>query len=436
MRDKRLSVGLMAAFVVLTATLFVTSAWAASREKILHNFGDHGNDGILPSNGALIFDSAGNLYGTTYAGGTGTACNENCGTVFELTPESNGGWTEKILHNFGHGSDGSNPAGSLIFDASGNLYGTTTGGGSHGACTVFELSPNASGGWSKKVLHSFNHKDGLNPYANLILDAAGNLYGTTATGGSGTDCFGYGCGTVFELTQNSSGDWTEKVLHTFHKNRDGWLLYDSLIFDAVGNLYGTTSKGGTVTDCLGNGCGTVFELTPKADGGWSEKVLHRFNSKDGGAPNGLIFDASGNLYGTTYFGGRYSNRFNCPSGCGTVFELMPTAEAWNERLIHNFDDDGKDGFGPSASLIFDAAGNLYGTTAFGRVRGTGTVFEMTPTANGDWNEKVLHSFQDNSGDGQWPIAAVVMGAAGNLYGTTEIGGSVGGGGGTAFEIER
>ena len=213
MRDKRLSIRLKLRLAFFTATLLVASAWATPREKILHNF--NFTDGTGPVAG-LIFDGTGNLYGTTFGGGNGTACNANCGTVFELTPKAGGGWKEMVLHNFGHGTDGATPYAGLIFDASGNLYGTTSAGGIYGAGTVFELTPNADGGWAEKLLHSFNGKDGLNPYASLIFDTSGNLYGTTRSGGSGTDCFGTSCGTVFELTPKADGGWTEKVLHTFH----------------------------------------------------------------------------------------------------------------------------------------------------------------------------------------------------------------------------
>jgi uncharacterized repeat protein (TIGR03803 family) len=432
MRGKKSWIILKACSTIFTMTLLVTGAVAAPREKILHDFGN-GSDGTLPSS-ALILDGSGNLYGTTYTGGTGSACNQNCGTVFELTPKAHGGWKETVLHSFGHGADGTNPYAGLVFDASGNLYGTTSGGGIFGAGTVFELTPKANGEWTERVLHNFNSRDGLTPYATLIFDSAGNLYGTTQLGGDGKDCFGYGCGTVFELTPKSDGDWTEKVLYTFHKNRGGWLLYDSLIFDPAGNLYGTTSVGGNVNGCQGDGCGTVFELTPKAGGVWKEKVLHRFNGQDGYGPNGLVFDASGNLYGTTYFGGRYYNGIPCLLGCGTAFVLMPKAETWNETVLRNFQENDRDGIAPHSSLIFDTAGNLYGTTQNGGLYNSGTVFELTPKADGNWKQKVLRSFNPNNGDGSLPVAAVVMDAAGNLYGTTEIGGPYDGGGGTAFEV--
>ena len=174
MRGKRLSIGLRAALAIFAATLFMTSTWAAAQEKVLHSFNNNGTDGLSPDAG-LIFDAAGNLYGTTYAGGT-----YNYGTVFELTPAAGGGWTEKVLHSFSNGTDGGYPVAGLIFDAAGNLYGTTYRGGTYGCGTVFELTPAAGGSWTEKVLYSFgNGTDGAYPDAGLIFDAAGNLYGTT-----------------------------------------------------------------------------------------------------------------------------------------------------------------------------------------------------------------------------------------------------------------
>lgn len=338
------------------------------KETILHNFNNNGRDGIYPY-GGLIFDGTGNLYGTTAEGGA-----HNGGTVFELTPKAGGGWTEKVLHafNYNNGSDGTNPYVSLIFDAVGNLYGTTYNGGSYNHGTVFELTPKAGGGWTETVLYNFNPNgiDGTNPYASLIFDGTGNLYSTTNYGGSQNS------GTVFELTPQAGGGWTESVLHSFKNNsRDGNAPFASLILDSVGNLYGTTSSGGA------HGDGTVFELTPSAGGGWTEKVLHNFNlnGRDGASPfSGLIFDAAGNLYGTTLQGGDHTY---CGGGCGTVFELTPKAGGgWTEKLLHKFNFfTGKSGEYPNAGLVFDAAGNLYGTTLNGGVpENAGTVFEIIP----------------------------------------------------------
>jgi uncharacterized repeat protein (TIGR03803 family) len=410
---------------MFVVALLATTICAAT-EKKLHNFGN-GADGAYPAAG-LIFDAAGNLYGTTTSGGDYSCGSFQCGTVFELTPDGRGGWTEKKLHNFGNGADGSLPYGGLIFDAAGNLYGTTASGGEYNQGTVFELTPNGSGGWTEKKLHNFgNGTDGAFPDAGLVIDAAGNLYGTTYYGGD-YPCGGRGCGTVFELTPKQGGGWTEKKLHNFRHGSDGAFPQASLILDAAGNLYGTTPVGG---DRKG---GTVFEVSPTVGGGWSEKVLYgfQFGGTDEYYPiASLIFDAVGNLYGTTWDGGAYY--------AGTVFELMPAeGGGWSEKRLHSFNSDGEDGSSPYAGVILDAAGNLYGTTTTGGDYGfcadgpCGTVFEMTPNGSGGWTEKKLHNFTFYGKDGSQSMAGLTLDAAGNLYGTTLAGGDYDGG--TVFEI--
>jgi uncharacterized repeat protein (TIGR03803 family) len=381
-------------------------------EKRVHSFClAHGcPDGKDPY-GGLIFDAAGNLYGTTTVGGA-----YKKGTVFELIPGAHGGWSEKVLHSFS-GKDGRGPMASLTFDATGNLYGTTNGGGANGVGTVFELSPGKNGKWSEKVLHSFNNngKDGYNPYAaSVIFDATGSLYTATAYGG------GHGHGAVFQFTPGNNGQWTQTALYSFciaSGCADGSGPVGTLIFDAAGNLYGSTGAGGTGNSC-GEGCGTVFQLTPGTNG-WTETVLYSFaGGADGQQPNApLIFDAAGNLYGT---GGGGAN------GDGTVFELSPDGGGkWTETVLHSF-GNGTDGREPLANLIFDAAGNLYGTTAFGGADAGGTVFELSPGSNGTWTETVLHNFcfsGNGCKDGRNPEAGLVFDPAGNLYGTTYTGGT-------------
>jgi len=232
-------------------------SWAASgwTETILHNFNVDGIDGFFPT-GSLLFDSAGNIYGLTYEGGGVTsACRYGCGIAFELVRGQNGHWTGKVLHNFTTSSgDGQFPFGSLVFDKQGNLYGTaSSGGGSSNSGIVFELSPSSGAAWSETILHNFNDSatDGASPNAGLIFDSAGNLYSTTIGGGSD------GQGTVFELSLAGGGTRTETILHSFSNQAvDGYNPNGGLILDKSGNLYGVTASGGQNQD------GAVFEVTP------------------------------------------------------------------------------------------------------------------------------------------------------------------------------
>jgi uncharacterized repeat protein (TIGR03803 family) len=328
--------------------------------------------------------------------------------------------SERVLYPFDdNGEDGLYPYAGLIFDSAGNLYGTTNKGGVYGVGTVFELTREAGGGLTETVLHSFDDdgKDGSYPYAGLIFDSAGNLYGTTFLGGA------YNGGTVFELTPKAGGGWKEAVLHSFNPGgKDGFNPYAGLIVDANGNFYGTTVDGGAY------GGGAVFELTRGAGGRWRETVLHSFNpgAADGSGPyGGLVLDKAGNLYGTTSAGGAYDY--------GTVFKLTSQAGGgWREKVVHSFNNDGKDGFNPYAGLTFDALGNLYGTTLYGGIYNVGAVFELTHNAGKGLTEKVLHSFDDNGSGGDGPYAGVIFDASGNLYGTTFYGGAYGDG--MVFEL--
>jgi uncharacterized repeat protein (TIGR03803 family) len=433
MPRKTLSIRFAALSAIFAVTIFMTATRAtAQTEKVLHGFNLDSTGPFFPFD-VLIFDAAGNLYGTTACGGPNRCGGTKGGTVFELMPQTGGGWTEKTLHEFGSGKDGYNLYAGLIFDADGNLYSTTCKGGAYDQGTVFELSPTSDGGWKEKILHAFNNngKDGYCPQSGLVFDAPGNLYGTTFYGGSRENCTNGEvlCGTVFELSPTAKGGWAEKILHNFGNNEDGAAPYAGVIFDAAGNIYGTTTGGGNITqDCGSGGCGIAFELT-KMCGGWTERILHRFGSgKDGFRPlGGLIFDASSNLYGATSGGG---NSTNCDSvGCGTVFELMPVLGGeWTETLLYNF--NGEDGAFPQAGLIFDASGNLYGTAGSGGAT-FGTAFELTP-AGGVWNETLLWTFGLAGGDGQHPYGGLIFDAAGNLYGMTNEGGL--NSGGTVFEI--
>jgi uncharacterized repeat protein (TIGR03803 family) len=396
---------------ILAFMIGLTARAESQTETLLYNFGDGIAEGVQPFAG-LISDTAGNLYGTTINGGY-----YDEGTVFELKPAFGGGWTEHVLHTFGGSGDGTYPYAGLVLDASGNLYGATTFGGADNEGTVFEVSREAGQTWTEKIIHTFkkNGEDGEQPWGTLIFDSSGSIYGTTYAGGA------YNSGVVFELIPSGTGAWTEKVIYVFNKNgRDGANPVASLIFDKAGNLYGTThGQNGDYN------FGTVFKLTLTA-GRWSETILHRFKNDgtDGIYPESVIFDASGNLFGTTTYGGAY--------GGGVVFELAPaTGGVWSEQLLYTFGSVTSDGLNPWAGLIFDAAGNLYGTTFYGGSGGNGTVFKLTP-ASLNWSETILHNFVNNRVDGWGPYCSLIFRSDGNLYGTTSNGGGFQAG--AVFEI--
>jgi hypothetical protein len=363
-------------------------------------------------------------------------------------------WKEKVLHSFqGGANDGSDPAGGVIFDAHGNLYGATTGGGPAscgpiaGECgTVFQLTPPAQkgGSWTETLIYQFKGKgsnDASVPNGGLILDASGNLYGVTAYGGTG-DCVllgvKAGCGTVYELSPPSekSGTWTETILYSFPTARQGYLPNGNLVFDSAGNLYGATQfGGGHGTTCNGfyQYCGAIFELSPPKTKGreWTEKVVYGFKGVapgkqfgDGANPNGaLVLDSKGTIYGTTFFGGN-NVKGECQggaggTGCGIVFELTAPSQKggrWTKKVLHQF--DGKDGANSAAGVIFDGSGNLYGTTLFGPPHGFGLIFELKkPTGRSHlWTEAVLHAFSDGN-DGAGPMAGLTFDPRGSLYST-------------------
>ncbi len=361
--------------------------------------------------------------------------------ILSLTIHASAEWNEQVLYSFQGGSDGQTPAGGVVFDKQGNLYGTTETG------TVFQLAPPAKKGdpWTETVLYLFlgksNNNDGLQPSGGLVIDSSGNLYGTTAYGGTG-GCILlgilYGCGTVYELSppQQKGGQWTETILYSFQSGNDGYYPWGNLTFDKAGNLYGATQfgggKGNTCDVYYGGNCGTVFKLSPpkQKGGAWTENVLQAFAGVaqgkqfgDGANPNGgLVSDRSGNLYGTTYFGGN-NVKGKCQggvggTGCGIAFELLrPVTKGgtWTKRVIHEF--NGQDGSNSAAGVIVDKAGNLYGTTVFGSGP-YGLVFELKRPPGGShfWTEVVLHSFTDGN-DGANPMAGLALDSQGNLYGT-------------------
>ncbi|MGC2476967.1 MAG: choice-of-anchor tandem repeat GloVer-containing protein [Candidatus Sulfotelmatobacter sp.] len=325
-------------------------------ETTLYSFS--GIDGNGPY-GGLTLDGLGNLYGTTADGGA-----YNRGVAFELSPGSDGSWTETVLHNFGGGNDAAQPECNLIFDRQGNLYGTTTGGGAYGnAGTVFRLSPSGSG-WIETVLYSFqggiNGPNPIMPLGGLVMNREGQLYGVASFGGE------YGGGAVFELNPAGSSTFAERVIHNFN-GADGDNP-DSLAIDKNGNLYATTEFGGL-------GSGTVTELIKQANGSWGENVLHTMNGSDGSWVVGpAVFDKAGNLYAAAELG--------AIDGMGSVFMLSPTQSGpWTETVLHRFNfqfPDGEDGERPFAGVII-SNGKLFGTTSEGGIHNDGIVFEIMPS---------------------------------------------------------
>jgi hypothetical protein len=384
-------------FLASLSLTCVPAVWSVPNESVLYTF--TGKDGANPG-GSLAMDATGHLFGSTTQGG-----NYNAGTVFELTPENGGRWKESVIHVFSGGYDGGGPYAGLILDEAGNLYGATPyggGGGCDGGCgVVFKLAPSSHGKWKESVLHVFDGIRGAHPYGTLLFDSSGNLYGTTQFGGH------FGAGAVFMLTQVSGhSHWRETLVHSFNGVSDGDGPYAGLIFDAEGNLYGTTTSGSEGP--------TVFKLTPSKSGVWTETVLHRFGDRLAGPIyGGVVFDSNGNLYGSTF--GVEGESY------GQVFELSPSNGSWVKSTIYTFcANTCSGGAFPYASMIIDKKDNLFGTTAGGNAV-PGAVFEMTPSTSG-WEESELHSFAGGT-DGSGPLASLISDSAGNLYGTTVAGGN-------------
>jgi uncharacterized repeat protein (TIGR03803 family) len=397
----------LALAIVFVLTIVTTGTAHAQSYQVIYSFMGF-TDGAKPYAG-LTIDAGGNLYGTTYAGHEGV----NWGGVYELkrgmtgwtfytltvfdgtlssgvvfgpdhalygtSPNNIAGyyygyvyrvrppisvschvtfcpWTGTTIYHFTGGADGSDPTfGSLLVDHAGNMYDTTAAGGS-GNGVVYELM-RAGSGWTELPLYAFSGSpDGAVPYAGLIFDNAGNLYGTTTAGGTS------GRGTVFELSPNGGGGWTEQVLYSFTGGSDGSFPTGGLTFDPAGNLYGSTNKGGS------GGGGTVFKLTPSG-GGWSYSLVKSFTGSSGCGPfANLAFDGAGNLYGTTLCDGA--------NNAGNVFKLTPSGGGWTYSSLHDF-TGGSDGGRPRSNVTFDTAGNLFGT-ASGGGNGVGVVWEITP----------------------------------------------------------
>jgi uncharacterized repeat protein (TIGR03803 family) len=386
----------------LALAIFPPAALAAHEQAFPFNVANGSNP-----QGGLVADPAGNLYGTTCKGGTALG-----GTVYEMSPPVPPGtnWTETVLYSFETNTrlDGFCPVGNLVLDGAGNLYGTNSAGGFLDWGTAFELSPPSQpgGAWTETLLCHFGLDcDGNTPLAGLVIDKLGNLYGT-ALGGE------FGAGLIYELSY-VDGNWFQFVLYTFTNSaNDGGMPKSPLVFDSRGNLYGTTSTSG-----LYNG-GVAFELSPPAAPGgfWTITALHDFGatSTDGAQPlAGLTLGPNGTLVGTTSRGGTFDS--------GTIFGLVPPSSAganWGYGVLYSF--AGGDGAFPAAGLAFAAPGLLFGTTSSGGTSGNGTVFQLSKAAGGKLTETALYSFTGGK-DGGAPLADLLL-HNGALYGTTANGG--------------
>ena len=411
-RQVRCAVAL-AGLVSVAAAVCAPSA-RAQTYSVLHQFQGGAKDGENPES-TLAMDTAGNLYGTVVNGHlcSPAPCSAALGMMFELTPAGK----VSVLHRFtgapsGCGAtgnpacDGANPYGALLRNSANTTYGTTSEGGTANMGTVFVLA--AAG---ERVLHSFAGPpgDGAFPYAGLIADSGGNLYGTTSAGGA------FNSGAIFKIA--ASG--TETLLYSFTGGADGGFPYGGLLRSTAGTLYGTASAGGNTTgNCFPGGCGVVFMLTPagKLD------VLHTFTgSPDGASPySPLVVDTAGDFAGTTYNGGTGA----CTNGCGVVFKVTTTGV---ENVMYSFQGSPTDGAFPYAGLVRDSSGNLFGTTTYGGLPSNGTLVESGVVFELDaaGAETVLYNFQGSPSDGAVPRASLLLDSTGNLYGTTYYGGLVG-----------
>jgi uncharacterized repeat protein (TIGR03803 family) len=386
-------------FALMAVLLFLAAVSQPAQSQtftVIHNFTRKGNDGASPYGGPVL-DPSGNLYGTTYAGGT-----YGSGNVYRLSPNASS-WTYSSLYSFKAGLDGVGPGfGSLAITPDGTLFGTTEGGGYFGTAFAICGCPG-----HEVQIHSFGiGQDGAQPIGGLILDAADNLYGTTSLGGV------YGNGTVYE-EKRSGHTWTESTIYSFTGGNDGTNPPATVTLDAHGNLFGTTSLGGA------SGVGVVYELSPSASG-WKQTVLYTFQGlSDGQNPvGGVAVDGDGNLYGTTFDGG--------DNGGGTVYQLSPSATGWTFTTLYSFTGI----YGGPYNKLTLAKGSIYGTTEADGANGFGSVFKLTPGKKG-WTFTDLHDFADGS-DGAAPYGGVAVDNDGNVFGATNYGGSTNQG--VVFEI--
>jgi uncharacterized repeat protein (TIGR03803 family) len=345
------------------------------------------------------------MYGTTVLGGTGST-----GTVFALT-RHNGQWRHSILYSFTGGVDGGQPYGGVTLDADGNVFGATVVGGTGGSCpedgcgVVYELSKSDGGRWKETVIHDFDGADGSGPGAGLTLGPKGDLFGMTPTGGA------HGFGVIYRLHRKSDGSWRFSVIHDFTGGADGnGGSAGRLLPDASGNLFGVATAGGA------NGSGVAFKLAQRKPGAWKLTPLYAFKGQpDAGFPYGaLSFGPDGALYGTSYYDGEFD--------AGSVYRLAPAGGRWTEQVLYSFTGDA-DGGGSISNVLFDQAGNLYGTTSEGGdpTCGCGVIFELSPNQDGTWTESTVHRFT-GAPDGAFAYNGMVSGPNGAFFGATVHGG--------------
>jgi hypothetical protein len=410
---------LLAFFLTTGLLLTATTLLSAQSETVLHSFTLQNGDGATPDSG-VVADGGGSLYGVTYSGG---ALGPNSkGIAYKLTPSSGGAWHETVLYSFTGGvSDGGIPGGNLLIDtAARTIYGTAEIGGTHDGGVVFALSPGNP--WTESVIYSFVGPEGSSPNTGVVPHN-GLLYGT-ANGGTN------GFGTVYRLHPPAApgGVWHEQTVYAFTYGGDGGYPFAPPIFDAAGNLYGAAYNSAT-------GAGNIYRLSPPTSSGpWTFTTLYSFTGgPDGGSPTGIVLNSAGALYGTAASGGG--------DNLGVVFKLTPPSGGtgpWTESVLHSF-TGGTDGAIPRGAVIFDNAGNLYGTAggggnlgcANGGGGGCGVLFELTPGSGGVWTESVLYDFEGGN-DGLGPQAAPLL-VNSNFYGTTMYGGGTPGYG-TVYEV--
>lgn len=405
---QRCWLGTLAALaIVLVLTCVATQAAQAETFNVIYTFTGQ-NDGANPYAGVTI-DAMGNLYGTTTVGGSA-----GHGAVFELM-RSGSSWIITPLYSFAGGNDGAQPRARVVMGPDGALYGTTfvgggAGCGGQGCGTVFRMRAPT---WKETVLYRFTGgTDGGLPLGDLVVDKGGNIYGTTQVGGVPHSCGNVGCGVVFKLSHFAIL-WRESTIYQFNGGSDGQIPNGGVVLDHSGDLYGTTFGGGS------SNFGTVFQLTPSGSG-WTHKVIYNFlNQGDGKMPNSAVtFDASGNLYGSTIFGGRGNG--------GTAFELKPSGGSWTFSVVYGLTGNA----GPFGNLGLDAAGNLYGTTLQDGFHVVGSGFTLTPS-DGGWTYTSLHDFTGGN-DGKLPQSNLTFDSSGNMYGTASYGGA--NGYGVVFQI--